>query len=381
MGGALRRLQHAVVDDLVQQVVLERVLAGVVEGRRIAPHKASGNGAAFVIGNRGGTGLATITNNSQVTISNLGSGGASLNVGGTPTNPFGTGTLTVSNSQVTLNAAPGQATVRIGHDGTGTATFNASTLNVGDGSLIIAGQPGSSGTLTLNAGTVMNTGYVGVGATQAGPGGTGSLIMNNSTVNTTTFEIGALGMLSGNGAVINATGDVIVAGTISPGNSPGRVTINCNLIALPGSLLMLDILDSGGNFSFDQLRLGNDSTFKLNDLHVVFNFLGNTDPNAFAATGGFDMDNFIRSLNLQTGEVTGLSSVFAPGQTWNDVLGAGNITAVSPVYDLSDLHVAADGTVTVVAVPIPEPSTWALLLFGLLAMGSMARQRTRSRTR
>jgi len=94
-----------------------------------------------------------------------------------------------------------------------------------------------------------------------------------------------------------------------------------------------------------------------------------------------DMDNFIRSLNLQTGEVTGLSSVFAPGQTWNDVLGAGNITAVSPVYDLSDLHVAADGTVTVVAVPIPEPSTWALLLFGLLAMGSMARQRTRSRTR
>jgi hypothetical protein len=106
------------------------------------------------------------------------------------------------------------------------------------------------------------------------------------------------------------------------------VTINCNLIMLPGSLLMLEILDSGGRFSFDQLRIGSDSTFDLNEVRVVFNFLGNTDPNAFAASGGFDMDNFIQSLDQQTGEVTGLSSVFAPGQTWDDVIGD-NITAVS----------------------------------------------------
>ena len=56
-------------------------------------------------------------------------------------------------------------------------------------------------------------------------------------------------------------------------------------------------------------------------MHVVFNFLGDTDPNAFAASGGFDLDNFIQSLDQQTGEVTGLSSVFAPGQTWGDVIG------------------------------------------------------------
>ena len=90
---------------------------------------------------------------------------------------------------------------------------------------------------------------------------------------------------------------------------------------LPGSLLILEILESGGNYSFDQLRIGNDSTFDLNDLSIVFNFLGNTDPNAFVASGGFDMDNFIQSLNQQTGEVTGPSSVFAPGQTWRDVIG------------------------------------------------------------
>jgi hypothetical protein len=114
---------------------------------------------------------------------------------------------------------------------------------------------------------------------------------------------------------------------------------------------------------------------------VVFNFLGDTDPNAFAATGGFDMDNFLQSLNLQTGDVTGLSTAFAPGQTWNDVLEADAITAVSPAYDLSNLHIAADGTVTVVATPVPEPSTWAMLVLGLLMLASIARQRALSRRR
>ena len=337
-------------------------------------------GANLSIGLLGGTGTATITNGSVVTISNP-SGVASLNLGGTPSFGGGSGVLTVNNSQINVTAAPGLALARIGHDGTGIATFTGSTLNVGnptadgaDGSLIVAGQPGSIGMLTLNAGSVVNAGYVGVGMTTAGAGGAATLMLNNSIINATTVEIGTSGLLSGHDGEINATGDVIVAGTISPGTSPGRVTINCNLIALPGSMFIIDILGSTGDFSFDQLRIGDDSTFTLKDLSIVFNFLDKTDPNAFMATGGFDMDNFIQSLNLQTGEVTGLSNVFAPGQTWSDVLGAENFTAVSRYYDLSDLNVAADGTVTVIAVPVPEPSTWAMLLLGLFIVGSMARR-------
>ena len=88
--------------------------------------------------------------------------------------------------------------MRIGHDGNGIATFTGSTLNVGnpigpaaDGSLIVAGQAGSTGTLTLNAGSVVKAGYVGVGATPAGPGGAATLTLNNSSIYTTTLEIGA----------------------------------------------------------------------------------------------------------------------------------------------------------------------------------------------
>jgi T5SS/PEP-CTERM-associated repeat protein len=345
---------------------------------------ASPSGAALSIGNRGGIGTATITNGSVVTISNPGSLGASLNVGGTPTNPLGTGTLTVSDSQVNVIAAPGLANVRIGHDGSGTATFTNSTLNVGnptahgaDGSLTIAGQPGSTGVLSLNAGTVVNTGYVGIGATPAGPGGTGSLILNDSTINTTTMDIGPHGILSGNGGVINATGNVTVEGTISPGNSPGRIAINCNLITLMGSTLDLDILAAGAGFDVDHLLIGNDSTFSLGNLHIVFNFLGNTDPNAFAASGGFDLDNFLQSVNLSTGAVTGLSTAFAPGQTWKDVVNEGNISAVSSAYDISGLQLQADGSFAVVAAPIPEPSTWAMLTVGVFLIGAMTRRQRR----
>ena len=70
--------------------------------------------------------------------------------------------------------------------------------------------------------------------------------------------------------------------------------------------------------------------------------------------------------------------MFAPGQTWEDVIGD-NLTAVSDVYGVSKVEIAADGSATV--TPVPEPSTWAMLALGLFVMGSMARRRAQARTR
>jgi T5SS/PEP-CTERM-associated repeat protein len=346
----------------------------------LAGQQPGGLGAALSIGNRGGTGSASIANGSQVTITNLGSGGASLNVGGTPVNPLGSGTLDVTNSQIKIVAAPGQGVARIGHDGTGTANFSASTLDVAGGSVIIAGVPGSTGTLSLSAGSVVNTGHVGIGASSSGPGGNGRLILNNSTINTTTFEIGALGVLSGDGGVINATGDVLVAGTIDPGNSPGRININCNFITLPGSRIVLDILGVAGGFDVDHLILGNDSTFDLSKIQIVFNFLGSTDPTAFAASGGFSLDNFLQSMDLTTGAVTGLSTVFGPDQTWTGVIDSSLVSATSSAFDITGLKLQGDGGFEVTAAAVPEPATWATLLVGLLALALTAGRRASRRS-
>lgn len=338
----------------------------------LSGQQSGGIGAALSIGNRGGSGSATLSAGTHVTISNLGSGGVSLNVGGTPVNPLGTGTLSVLDSSVTLTASPGLATVRIGHDGTGTATFTGSTLNVGDGAVQIAALPGSTGTMTLNAGSVVTAGYVGVGATQGGAGGSGRLVVNDSTVNTGTFEIGTGGILSGSNGTIHATGDVIVAGTISPGNSPGRLVINCNIVSLDGSMLILDIQGVGPGFDVDNLVIGNGSTFDLHHMNIVFNFLGDTDPEAFAASGGFDLDNFLRS-GLAEGDV-GLSAAFAPGETWSDVVDPTKVSAVSSVFDVTELQLRPDGSFVVTTAPIPEPSTWAMLLGGLLLLLRWARR-------
>jgi len=334
-------------------------------------------GAAFSVGNRGGTGTASFVNGSQLTLNNPGTLGVSLNVGGTPVNPLGTGTLTVAGgSSVALVAAPGLATVRIGHDGSGTASISgASTLDAGDGKVIIAGLPGSTGTLTLSGGSVLTAGYVGVGSLPGGvDGGSARLIVNASTVNATTVEIGTGGLLGGHLGVVNAS--VINRGIVSPGNSPGHIIIN-GRFDTTGGTVVLDVEDTGGgSFAVDKLVLTDTSTFDFAKSKVVFNFIGNTDPTAFAATGGLDLDNFIEVKDTATGAETGLSSKLATqGSSWEQAFTGANFQATSSAYAITTtLKLDTSGTFTVTALPVPEPQTWALWLLGVGALAWRCRR-------
>ncbi len=341
-------------------------------------------GAGLTIGALSGSGVADIRDGSLVTITNAGTAGAALNLGGSSL-PGGSGTLALSGaSQIRLVAGAGLAEVNIGRSGVGTATLSgASSIDAGDGAVYVAREPGSVGTLILTGGSTLSAGYVGIGVSapynnQAQSiGGSGTVVLNDSTINAGKFEIGAGSILTGNNGVLNVVGDVIVGGIISPGNSPGRLRINCNILTLPGSQLILDIEDIGnGSYAFDELVLGPQATFNLYNFGVVFNFIGSTDPNAFAASGQFDLDTFLRAA-VGNADV-GLSSTFGVNQNWSTVINGAQITAVSSAFDVTTLQLQADGSFDVVAVPVPEPATWGLMFLGLAAVGGMARWRRRA---
>jgi fibronectin-binding autotransporter adhesin len=362
-------------------------------------------GANLAIGLGEGMGLATITN-STVNIINATpmatSVGANLVIGGSGRFPKGTGTLDLSGSQVTVSAATGLAAVTVGNDGTGTALLrNSSSINAGDGTVYVARQVGSTGTLDMSGNSVLNADFVAVGvnakynATSGlqSLGGVGTLALNNSTINTKHFELGAGSTLTGDGGVINVVdtldpvtgqpvkGPVIIGGTISPGNSPGRIRIRCDVTTLAGSRLILDIDDTGVGFEIDELILGSTSKFDLQTLQIVFNFIGDTNPDEFAKTGGFDLDNFLRAEDPTPQDPTNttkLSDLFRKNgnnyASWDAAILADNLSAESDYFDLSNFKVGPGGEVRFDATAIPEPASIALVLLALLAMEAQRRR-------
>ncbi len=445
-------------------------------------------GPALIIGQGGGTGTMNMLD-STMSIQNAltsGSNGASINVGGTVLLPGGTGTLNMTNSQAsvgTATAAATAATVHIGRNGTGNATLDNSTITVSDGtadkgSVFIGREAGSTGTLTLNNASAVNAGFVGIGVSAAGtgnapagPGGTGSLlvnsgvvnagrvevgalgsvsvgasgtlnvsslgsagvasplsssvyvaqqagstgtlvvgsattpgavlnadfvgigvnakavngvqsnggagtlVLNNSTINTKHFELGAGSLLTGNEGVIEAgtDGPVIIGGTIAPGNSPGRIRIRCDVTMLLGSQLILEIDNTGATLEIDRLIIGEDSTFDLTDLQIVFAFVGNTDPTKV----NLDLGEFLRAETSE-GEKS-LAALFGKNDnpaTWGAAVNSNLFAFQSSAYDVTGWTFdTTTGAITgVEASRIPEPATYALVLLAMLAMAAQRRR-------
>ena len=118
--------------------------------------------AALPIPVLGDTGIATLRKQSRVVLDTP--EGVGVYLGGTGLSLQGTGILNVSGgSSITINAAPGNARFIAGYDGTGIASFDNSTLSMADGRLSVASQPGSAGILRLSNGSVVTTGWAGVG--------------------------------------------------------------------------------------------------------------------------------------------------------------------------------------------------------------------------
>lgn len=394
----------------------------VVDGASLSltGQQTAGNfvGANLAIGLGGGTGDAKLKNGSTLLIDNTGSAGANLVLGGSSAYPQGQGRLEVSGgSRVDIlgaaAAAPdalGTAALSIGASGGASGTLvlsGASTINVGsgtagangappvgfqgDGAVYVGRQAGSTGVLDMSGGSTLNAGFVGVGVSAAGTGktlgtagGIGTLVLGQSnsegTIVAPRFELGAGSTLTGNGTIdAGPNGEVVIGGTIAPGNSPGRIRIRCDITALFGSRLILEIDQNGAGFDIDQLIIGTSSTFDLTQMQIIFSFLGDTDPLAFAnSAGGFNLDRFLRAGN-DDAHTAGLSTLFAPGQDWGDIVNT-HFAFESDAYDVSQMHFdPVTGELVIAAAAVPEPATLALMVLALVALAGQRRRAAAAR--
>jgi autotransporter-associated beta strand protein len=335
-------------------------------------------------------GTTSITNGTLAAVTlNKVSGGASTSSLGAP--------ITVANGTIALGSTTttgelsdigtGETTDRVinlagstgggilDQSGTGTLTFSSSFTATGVGSKTLTLQGSTSGVGEIDGaivdhGTGNTTALYKTGTGTWTLGGTNTY-SGGTTVNAGNLVINAAGNTgSGTVAVSGGTGATI-SGT---GTSSGAMTISNGSHIAPG-------INTSGNFGgVGTLAVGTTGGLTITNANLDFDLAttaaGSNDlitTNALTLTSGTLVFNFTGTgSTLQTGTlyeligVTGATPVtgFNPNAISTNFQGslAGNYTASYSV-------VSNDLDVTFTAGAVPEPSTWALLAFGMLSLG------------
>lgn len=295
-----------------------------------------------------GQGTLNVENGGKVTISD---NAAYL---GHAQSGVGTVTVTGENSLLKSNA------LHVGHSGDG-------TLNVQDSGKVdnvvtyLGDKAGSAGTAVVTGTNSRLENYLlYVGGNIDGAGGSGKLIINDGGIVSATggVTIWSTGSLSGNGGTIE--GDVINHGLISPGNSPGVLTITGDLTLESDSVLLMEIF---GPTAYDQLIIG--GNFVAGGI-LEFDFGGympefDVPYDLFQVAGRMSGDfSEIKFLNPAAGFDAGLLSLsFAGGENGG-------------MFQLIMANNGDPGNNTV-----PEPASGLLIGLGGLAMLMLRRRSPR----
>lgn len=266
----------------------------------------------------------------------------------------------------------------------GGRVVNRGTMTA-EGQIVNRGEFVVSGSLQNNAttlgpafftGSILNQGsfVVEPGGAVGGPGtyfqaGVDSVTRVNGTLAASDITI-LQGVLAGNGTVAGPVqlGSAAGAGaTMSPGNSPGTLTLDGDLLAHYSAFE----IELAGPGLFDHVVVTGNASFGSG---VTVNFLLSTPDGVtfdYYPTAG---DGFTwLSVGGAASGLAGLNwslSVLGPG--WTTTLASGAWGSTS----WNGMQIGFHGDrIEFVAAPVPEPGAWALLLAGLGAIGVMVRRR------
>lgn len=262
-------------------------------------------------------------------------------------------TLTLGDNDQTATFAgsilDGAGTVAITKIGAGTQTLSGANTYTGKTTI-------AAGTLLLSSGTVDST-ISGSTVIEVQSGATLS-VSGITTLNG--FIVGTEQQLVGNGTVV---GNTTVRGGLAPGASPGLLTFANNLTLTGTAVTTMEIVGTsrGVTGGYDAINLGSTSILTY-DGNLVLSMSG------IIAGGTYDLFNFTVTALGAFDEVS-FGGGFYTG-TWISA-GSGIWTASSNGQDFSFSELTGDLNVSA----IPEPTTWALLGLGMVAVVLMRRRR------
>ena len=324
------------------------VSAGTLRAGAAAGGQAFGNGSAVALADVAGVSLDL--NGFSQTIGSLAGGGS---IGGNVTLGANATLTTGGNNGSTSYAGviSGTGTSGLTKLGTGTQTFSG--VNTYNGSTTI-----KAGTLKLGvAGSIASSQTIVVGDT-----GSSGAVLDLSEK--TSFAIGASQMLTGIGTVRLGNGDTLtIDGTLSPGNSPGVITLDSQggggTVNLAGTTLM-EIWGTtrGANPGYDAVDVTNSTMLNFGgilQLDLNQQFADDTTFDLFSTLGGSTL-----AQNFTGVTVTG---AFYTGLTWSQ---AGAVWKSSNTTGGQSLEFSS---ATGQLVIVPEPAALALLSAGVALLG------------
>jgi autotransporter-associated beta strand protein len=251
-------------------------------------------------------------------------------------------------------------------------------IKSGTGALTLTNSNNYSGTTTINGGTIIAqggsyNGQLGNGAVTINSGA--KLQVSNSTLyNNVTIQSG--GRLQGSGNVNSAT---ITSGGILSAGTPGGIEI--------GSLGFNDLTLKGGGILEWNLQNPNGSAGTGYDSITI------STPSTLHLDGTLSAGTpfTIKVISLTSGGTPGLSTGFAGGAyTWTIFdASSSNIAGTfdSSFFVIDTSGFSSDGGVgnfsfnqsgkllQLTFTPVPEPTTWAMLISGVGLVGLLRRQR------